>query len=308
MITKFKLYLENNNTENLYFVYCFVDTRKPGKYIYDDYEFDYEPIYIGKGKGIRPQRHFILYKNSNTRFYNKLKSIILNNYKPEIIYLNKDLTEQEAFKQEVYFIKLIGRIENGGTLTNLTDGGDGQSGFKFSDESKEKMSLNKIGEKNPMHGIHHNEDTKLKISLSKKGHVSWNKGLSGIYSEETLKKMSDKGKLRIGEKNPMFGKTHRKESIDKMKLKHSKKFGEENPNFGRIYSEDEKTYDTWKLTNINGKIKIVNNLKKFCDDNGLVYNTLKDLDPNSKRPRKSPYKEWIKLEKLTDNVKKKKSS
>ena len=268
MITKFKLYLENNNTENLYFVYCFVDTRKPGKYIYGDYEFDYEPIYIGKGKGIRPQRHFILYKNSNTRFYNKLKSIILNNYKPEIIYLNKDLTEQEAFKQEVYFIKLIGRIENGGTLTNLTDGGDGQSGFKFSDESKEKMSLNKIGEKNPMHGIHHNEDTKLKISLSKKGHISWNKGLSGIYSEETLKKMSDKGKLRIG----------------------------------------EKTYDTWKLTNINGKIKIVNNLKKFCDDNGLVYNTLKDLDPNSKRPRKSPYKEWIKLEKLTDNVKKKKSS
>ena len=43
-----------------FFVYCFVDVRKPGKFKYFEYEFDYEPFYIGKGSGSRPIRHFYL--------------------------------------------------------------------------------------------------------------------------------------------------------------------------------------------------------------------------------------------------------
>jgi hypothetical protein len=44
---------------DVYFIYCFLDPRKPGDFIYDDLKFDYEPIYIGKGKGIRPKRHLL---------------------------------------------------------------------------------------------------------------------------------------------------------------------------------------------------------------------------------------------------------
>lgn len=35
---------------NEFYVYVYLDPRNPGKYNYDDLSFDYEPIYIGKGK------------------------------------------------------------------------------------------------------------------------------------------------------------------------------------------------------------------------------------------------------------------
>lgn len=301
MITQFDLFLENNNENNEYFVYCFVDTRKPGKYIFKDvidYEFNYEPIYIGKGKGIRPHRHFTLYKTSHTRFYNKLRSIIEEGFQPEIIYLENNLSEVDAFLQEIYFIKLIGRVENGGTLTNLSDGGDGQSGFKFSSESKEKMSASRSGEKNPNYGKHISEETKLKISLSRTGQKSGFKGKH--HTEEAKMIMSTKGKLRIGEKNGMFGKKHRPESIEKMKQNHPKLMGKDNPSFGRERKEEEKIFDTWELTNIDGTVLIIDNLTKFCRENNLTISCMADL---FKGKRKSNYKGWIKIKKLTNNVK-----
>jgi len=33
---------------NKYYVYVYLDSRKPGKYKYGEYEFDYEPFYVGK--------------------------------------------------------------------------------------------------------------------------------------------------------------------------------------------------------------------------------------------------------------------
>ena len=36
-----------------FYVYIWLDPRKLGKYVYGNYEFDHEPIYVGKGKGGR---------------------------------------------------------------------------------------------------------------------------------------------------------------------------------------------------------------------------------------------------------------
>lgn len=62
-----------------FLVYCYLDPRKPGKYIFGEYSFNYEPIYIGKGKLRRIKSHLYLYKIRNGRFYSKLESIIKSN-------------------------------------------------------------------------------------------------------------------------------------------------------------------------------------------------------------------------------------
>jgi hypothetical protein len=301
--SKIKIKKFYESLDDIYFVYCFLDTRKPGEYIFEDYKFEFEPIYIGKGKGIRPQRHFTLYKRYNTRFYSKMNSIISSGNKPEFILLSSGLTEKESFEFEKFFIKIIGRIENGGTLTNLSDGGEGQSGFRHSEKTKKKMSeVRKCKKLKPL-----SDEAKLKISISKIGKPSKLKGISfdDLYGEEKSNliksKMSNAGLKRIGEKNPMFGKNHTEYTKQKISQNQVRRFGESNPNFGREYKEEEKTFDTWRLTNINGEEHIINNLNKFCLDNNLNPSCMRDIYYG----RMKKHKDWIKVEKLTDNVKKK---
>lgn len=71
---------------------------------------------------------------------------------------------------------------------------------------------------------------KKKQVITHRGHIPWNKGKTGIYSEDTLKimsnnkkgiQLSDNHKFKIsesnkGEKNPMFGKHHSEESRKKI--------------------------------------------------------------------------------------------
>lgn len=124
-----------------YVVYCYLDPRKPGIFLFDNLKFEYEPIYIGKGKPNRPKRHLTLYKTRNNRFYSKLQSIIESGLTPEYIIIKSNLTEEKSFEYEKHFIKLIGRIENNGTLTNLTDGGEGKSGLNKTIDTINKLSL-----------------------------------------------------------------------------------------------------------------------------------------------------------------------
>jgi hypothetical protein len=75
------IFYENFNNLN-FCVYVFLNPSKPGLYKYDNYTFEYEPIYVGKGKINRPKNHLFRYKNGKTYFYNKLKSIIGQGYEP----------------------------------------------------------------------------------------------------------------------------------------------------------------------------------------------------------------------------------
>jgi hypothetical protein len=295
---------QDKDSKKEYFVYCFMDPRKPGKYLYDDIELHYEPIYIGKGKGNRPKRHLTLYKKNKNRFYSKIKKIISEGFKPIILLLKENLTEKESFIYEKNYIEKIGRIENGGVLTNLSDGGEGQSGFKFSNESREKMSIQRKGIKlGPM-----SEENKVKISLAKIGKSisTKNKKLEEIVGVdkaiEIKEKLSNIGKERVGEKNPMYGKRHSDESKEKMSKNICRRFGTDNHSYGRERKEEEKVYDTWELTNKEGEIIIIENLSKFCRENGLNVSCMRDVYYGNSKGHKN----WIKVNKLTNNVKKKK--
>lgn len=79
-------------------------------------------------------------------------------------------------------------------------------------------------------GTNHSEESKNKISESKKGHVSWNKGLTKETDERVRKSGETRKSLYVGKNAPMFGR--------KFSDEHKKKISESNK--GRIVSEETR--------------------------------------------------------------------
>lgn len=181
-------------------------------YVYRHIRLDQNvPFYIGIGTGKYYKR-----ASSKSRRSNYWKAVVNKaGYKVEIMVDN--LSYEEAKVKEIEFISLYGRHDlNNGTLANLTDGGDGNVGYIYSEKSKKQMS----------------ESAKKKIL--KYGHPMQGK----TRSEEANRKQSDSmmGKY-VGGKNGMYGKTHTKESINKIKEK-IKLFHQSEK--GRVYREQKK--------------------------------------------------------------------
>lgn len=110
-----------------YYVYCFLDPRKPGEFKYKDIFFDYEPFYIGKGSGDRINAHFYPSNLKNRNYKNnKIKNLLKEGIKPIIRILDDNLNEEEAYKIENKLVSNIGRNNmKMGPLCNLTEGGKG---------------------------------------------------------------------------------------------------------------------------------------------------------------------------------------
>jgi hypothetical protein len=117
--------------DKIYYVYIYLNPLKPGYYNYGNFHFDFEPFYVGKGKGNRYLIHLNEAERKNTKKLNRhkintIKNIIKSNNSPLISLLNLNITDYESQELEKYYIKTIGRADLGlGPLTNLTDGGDG---------------------------------------------------------------------------------------------------------------------------------------------------------------------------------------
>ena len=73
-------------------------------------------------------------------------------------------------------------------------------GYKQTKEHKKKISNSLKGEKNPFYSRKHSEQTKKRISEAKKGSTPWNKGLTNIYSNSTVQKMSEHALKRFKNK------------------------------------------------------------------------------------------------------------
>jgi hypothetical protein len=72
-------------------------------------------------------------------------------FSEEIMFDN--LTEQEAKELEIVMIAKYGRINLGtGCLANLTNGGEGTSGYIYSEEQRREISKRMSGENNPGYG------------------------------------------------------------------------------------------------------------------------------------------------------------
>jgi len=78
-------------------------------------------------------------------------------------------------------------------------------GKKLSEQTRKKMSDSRRDQKRSPH----TDLAKMNISNGLKGNIPWNKGKTGVYSKDSLEKMS---------KNSMYwlGKKHTKETLEKM--------------------------------------------------------------------------------------------
>ena len=195
-------------------------------YIYYDPSRNNEPIYVGKGQKERAWGH--LRSKKGGPFINRLRYMQRNNINP-IIGLYAGIDEEFALFLEEELISKYGRKDLGlGPLLNLTDGGEGLSGRKMTDETKKKMSEKRKGKKTWIVGKTHTEETKQKMKESRVG--TGNSFYGKTHSEETKINQSEvmKGRL-VGEKNPFFGKTHSPEIQKQIsdKLRGKKKTQEE---------------------------------------------------------------------------------
>ena len=138
-------------------------------YVYLHKKDDGEIFYVGKGVGYRAWAK----SNRNRYWKNVSKKHGLN-----VVIFKDGLSHEEALELESELISAIGRD----SLTNLTDGGDGISGFTHSEETKRKIGEANSKTSSWSKGLSLSEEHKRKISESNKGKEK---------SEEHKKKMSE---------------------------------------------------------------------------------------------------------------------
>lgn len=155
------------------------------------------PFYIGKGLKKRA--------DSISRKHNQYHTNIVNKYGIENIIVRAMLcrSEQHALDLE---IKLIAALRNDGVkLVNCTDGGEGISGHKHSEETKAKIS---DGNK----GKILSEETKAKMSDKIVSPETIAKLTGRTRSEESRAKMSEAARLRIA--NNKLAEENKSPSVD----------------------------------------------------------------------------------------------
>jgi hypothetical protein len=128
-------------------------------YVYEHWRLDKdECFYVGKGKGNRAY----IRSGRGSHWHNIIHKLERIGSAYEVRIVRTGLTEKEAFaleKERIAFWR--DKVD----LANKTDGGDGVSGLKMSDEAKAKMRAAKIGKPGNITtlGMKFSDETKAKM-------------------------------------------------------------------------------------------------------------------------------------------------
>jgi hypothetical protein len=226
-------------------------------YVYGLHRPDKDEIfYIGKGKGCRIFAH--IEEAQKGVKHNLHKQRIIRKLNFDLLYLIKFVnSEEEAFEWEKKLIARHGRDQ----LCNLTDGGEGVSGYQYTDEQKieKRNSVKKFYETHDgcMKGKTHSKETKALLSKMSKGRS---------ISQEQRKKISDAQK---GEKAFWYGKKHPEETKQKMSESLRKTYLSGNHNWGGHFGEENNFYGEHHTEEVRKKLSEINKGTTHCLDISL---------------------------------------
>jgi len=185
------------------------DPLKPIFYVYQHRKADTgEIFYVGKGMGRRAYDSF-----HRSKYW---KNIVAK-HGLIVEFIKENITEPESLELEILTIDSF--RQNGLQIINMTDGGDGTTGYTHTPEHKKKMSSILSGENNPRYGkvgtrkgAVATPETVEKLRLSHMGKK---------HSEEQKKKIQESTKkARQGIKTlGMTGRVHSEETKAKMRAK-----------------------------------------------------------------------------------------
>lgn len=163
-----------------------------------------DPFYVGKGKGRRILAHeeeVACSRGNNILKHRAIKKRLrVLGFVPKKI-VASGLTEAEAIRYERQTIALFGRMDTGtGSLTNLTDGGEGTSGAVVSASTREKKRAALLGRPRP-------QDVIEKISGS--NHYAFGKAAHNRGKPSPLRGTTRPPDVcrRISESHKALGKT-----------------------------------------------------------------------------------------------------
>ena len=219
-----------------------------------------EVFYIGKGKNNRARQ---IKKN-------KFFKDIYYSHDCDYRIVKNNLSEKDAFEYEIYLIKYYKDNYPNYRLTNQTNGGEGSSGWKPSEDWKLKQKV--ISE----------ERWKNKVYRKKMMHIR-NKEDSVYKSDEFRKKISN---LVKGENNPNYGNKWSKEQKDNLSKKMKGRYeGSKNPNYNNKWTKEQKKH----LSDIRKNPKYNNEnhgmaKKVICMETYEIFNCIKfakEKYPNS---------------------------
>ena len=206
-------------------------------YTYAYLREDRTPYYIGKGK--------------DKRAYERQKyDIKPPKDKSRILILKKNLTEEEAFRHEIYMIAVFGRKDlKTGILYNLTNGGDGPSGYVYTEEQRKKMGDIRRGKKRPNHSKIMKEKNHLQVINQNKKNE-----LREKYPPEKISLLYTEGKTLREIKSILgCGMVWIRKSLDEMNvsIRHRNDYGNpmENPEARNKVSQKAKERGAWSGEN-----------------------------------------------------------
>ena len=198
-------------------------------------------FYVGKGCKNRMRGHRYTAKNERfqTRLYRKIRKIWRNGDDYIEVKIAENLSETDAHALEIQKIAHYGRS----SLTNLTDGGEGNSGAVFTEERRKRISEKLKGRKcspevveamcnrragGPSPEMRKRISDKLKGRKLSEEHVSKMRGrvpdpevVLKVAKANTGKKRTDELKARMSEK--MKGRVIKEEWKQKMSEAHKGK-------------------------------------------------------------------------------------